>query len=609
MGKPKAPTPPDPKETAAAQTGTNLATAQANAVLGNVNQITPYGNLTYNQTGNRFVENDNGQSYWRGPNGEIQASAPMTTSGSTAQKVPIYDYSGGRDGGRRQLVGYRDEVVPGTSAPASGWAQVKGNYIPQYTAETSLSPSEQAKFDQSQAAQLNLLKLANQQSAFLQDYMGKPMDYGGIPAGGNAAELTMPRYRQFADGPSLQTGIASGGGIADGYDRGATIADSYDRGGAIQTGLGDAGQITRDFGPADGYAGNMQAVQDGMMKRLGPQMDQQRTALETQLANQGIRVGSDAYESAMRQLNQGQNDQRTSVVLAAGQEQSRLANLDAQRAGFQNAAQQQAYAQMLAGGQFANSAQAQQNAQNAALAQFGNAAQGQRNAQNAALAQFGNAAQQQRFGQNAMQAEFGNGARQQMFQNQNSVTAQNNALQDQTLNAQLARFNAQNQQRSQAMQEAYAQRQQPINEIIGLMGGAPIQQPNFVNTSMPTVPTVDYAGLVNENYNQRMGLYNQQMAQRQNLFGGLLGLGSSAIMASDRRVKKDITKRGRIDGTNIYAFRYRGEDSDAQKHLGVMAQEVEKTRPDAVIEVGGVKHVDYGKALPGLFGLGQKGVA
>lgn len=319
MGKPKAPTPPDPKETAAAQTGTNISTAQANAVLGNVNQITPYGNLTYTQSGNQFVENDNGQVYYRGPNGEIQSSAPMTTSAATTRRVPVTETFG--RGGERSRTVYRDEVVPGTSTMQSGWTQVKGNYIPQYTATTSLSPSEQAKFDQSQAAQLNLLQLANQQSKFLQDYLGKPMDYSGIPAGGNAADLKMPQYQQFQGGPQMNTQIADAG--------------------LIQKQLGDAGAITRDYGPADGYASNMQAVQDNMMKRLSPQMDQQRAALQTQLANQGIGIGSDAYESAMRQLNQGQNDQRTSVALAAGQEQSRLANLDAQRAGFQNAAQQQ----------------------------------------------------------------------------------------------------------------------------------------------------------------------------------------------------------------------------------------------------------------------------
>lgn len=49
-----APSPPaveQPSVTAAAQTTSNIDTAKANATLNNVNQVTPYGNLTYTQTG------------------------------------------------------------------------------------------------------------------------------------------------------------------------------------------------------------------------------------------------------------------------------------------------------------------------------------------------------------------------------------------------------------------------------------------------------------------------------------------------------------------------------------------------------------------------------
>jgi hypothetical protein len=42
---------PDPAETAAAQTASNVETATAQFELGATNQITPYGNLTYEQTG------------------------------------------------------------------------------------------------------------------------------------------------------------------------------------------------------------------------------------------------------------------------------------------------------------------------------------------------------------------------------------------------------------------------------------------------------------------------------------------------------------------------------------------------------------------------------
>lgn len=64
---------------------------------------------------------------------------------------------------------------------------------------------------------------------------------------------------------------------------------------------------------------------------------------------------------------------------------------------------------------------------------------------------------------------------------------------------------------------------------------------------------------------------------------------------SDRRLKTDIRLIGKsFDGQNIYAYRFLGEP---QTQIGLMAQEVEALRPDAVVEVEGVKHVDYAKAL------------
>jgi hypothetical protein len=46
-----APTPPDPYQTAQAQTQSNLATAKANQEANMINQTNPYGSLTYTQTG------------------------------------------------------------------------------------------------------------------------------------------------------------------------------------------------------------------------------------------------------------------------------------------------------------------------------------------------------------------------------------------------------------------------------------------------------------------------------------------------------------------------------------------------------------------------------
>jgi hypothetical protein len=54
MGKktPKAPTPPNPAVVAAAQTKSNQETARTEAALNRVNQVTPWGNVTYQDLGN-----------------------------------------------------------------------------------------------------------------------------------------------------------------------------------------------------------------------------------------------------------------------------------------------------------------------------------------------------------------------------------------------------------------------------------------------------------------------------------------------------------------------------------------------------------------------------
>jgi hypothetical protein len=64
MGKPSAPAPPDPKETAAASTGTSVATSIANTNMQNVGQVTPYGSMSYEQSGtSTFTDPYTGMTY------------------------------------------------------------------------------------------------------------------------------------------------------------------------------------------------------------------------------------------------------------------------------------------------------------------------------------------------------------------------------------------------------------------------------------------------------------------------------------------------------------------------------------------------------------------
>lgn len=68
---------------------------------------------------------------------------------------------------------------------------------------------------------------------------------------------------------------------------------------------------------------------------------------------------------------------------------------------------------------------------------------------------------------------------------------------------------------------------------------------------------------------------------------GLLGL----TKWSDRQLKEDISPVGMLfDGTPVYGYRYKGAPA---YHIGLMAQDVEKIAPEAVIETNGYKAVDY----------------
>lgn len=100
-------------------------------------------------------------------------------------------------------------------------------------------------------------------------------------------------------------------------------------------------------------------------------------------------------------------------------------------------------------------------------------------------------------------------------------------------------------------------------------------------------------GVGNANANAALA-NNQASANIFNALGSAASLGASIF--SDERLKEDIEPVGELyDGTGVYRYRYLWDDPDMRR-IGVMAQEVEQTRPDAVREIGGYKAVDYGDA-------------
>jgi hypothetical protein len=262
---PKSPKPPDPRVTAAAQTGTNVATAAANAYLNNVNQVGPEGNVTYSVNGYETINDPNGGSY----------------------------------------------------------------QVPRWTQTTSLTPQGQQIFDINQDTDLNLATMGRDQSAKVSDLLSKPVDLSNEATEGRLFELGK--------------------------------------------------------------------------KRFDPQQNEQMESLRTRLSNQGIGIGTEAYDREMRNFDQGWNDRYNQLML---------------------------------------------------------------------------------------------------------------------------------QGRAQSVQEALTERNQPLNEIIGIGSGTQVGLPQF---SAPTnnygIAGTDYAGLVQSNYANQMANYNNQMAQRNSALGGLFGLGGAALGA------------------------------------------------------------------------------
>lgn len=138
--------------------------------------------------------------------------------------------------------------------------------------------------------------------------------------------------------------------------------------------------------------------------------------------------------------------------------------------------------------------------------------------------------------------------------------------------------------RGQSVQEALAERNQPINEISALMGGGQVTSPQFVNTPQPGVNGTDVAGITNN-------AYQQQMAGYQSKLSGLLGLGTAVggWVFSDRRLKSNVSRVGthRL-GIGIYEY-----DIGGARQRGVMADEVAHVMPQAVRQSGDYLQVNY----------------
>lgn len=155
--------------------------------------------------------------------------------------------------------------------------------------------------------------------------------------------------------------------------------------------------------------------------------------------------------------------------------------------------------------------------------------------------------------------------------------------------------------RGQAVQEALTERNQPINEITALMGGSQVSMPQFTNTPQSQVAGVDYAGMVQNNYNNQLQAAKMKQDSKNAMMGGLFSLAGTVGRAfvptpSDRRLKTDIQRVGTLDnGLSVYSYRYK---DGGPVHIGLMADEVRTVRPEAVVTMpDGFDAVFYAKAV------------
>lgn len=101
---------------------------------------------------------------------------------------------------------------------------------------------------------------------------------------------------------------------------------------------------------------------------------------------------------------------------------------------------------------------------------------------------------------------------------------------------------------------------------------------------------VPIAGLGTQSTGTTTGTQQMSGAQQFSTIAG--GIGNLLkFVPSDRSLKEDIVVVGALfDGTPVYRYRYKGAPAS---HIGLLAQDVEKRVPSAVIEINGYKAVDY----------------
>ena len=219
------------------------------------------------------------------------------------------------------------------------WDESTGQYVNRWTQTETLNPKLQEALDAQQNVQLGRSNLAQGQMGRVWDDLSQDMDFD-----------------QYGDPLALQ-------GAGDIQQSGWDAMEQFQ------------GMFDYDV------SGQRQAAEDAAYQkaanRLNPQFEQEQAALLSRLRNQGLAAGDAAYDSAMANFSTGKNDAYEQARLGASAEGRSEADLAyqqlANKYGINQSANQQLYDQYMGGLSFDNAAQQQQFAQNVQQNQIANA--------------------------------------------------------------------------------------------------------------------------------------------------------------------------------------------------------------------------------------------
>ena len=544
---PSAPAPPDPVITAEAQSKANKEAALVTARLNNPNTVNPYGKSTTRYGADAFYANN-------------PAAAEQY---------------------RRESYGLSPEdFAKMYSKDRLGMINAYDEYTPYVTQE--LDPYTQITYDKQKELTRQLTDLSKVGATNAANVLSTPYRYEGP-----GANFTFDKGGAISQGPDASAFTAGVGPDATKFQAGAgPSAANFMAGIApdFKDYLASKALDTTNVAKMPINSGT--TAQQAIMARLDPQIAKNRVSTETQLINQGLRPGSEAYNNAINLLGQQENDQRTQAVL--------------QGLGLDMSANAQGYNQALSTGQFGNLAQAQNFGQGLAGQSLTNQAQAQNFGQGNIQQQLYNQAQGQNFGQGVTAQNVANQAAGQNYTQNFNTIAQNNAAQQQLYAQNLQKANFENAARQQSLLNDIAERQMPLNEINALRAGTQIVNPQFSPYTGANVGAAPIAQTMQNAYAGQMNAYNQEMAGQNAMTSGLFSLGGAAIGApsgtfdflSDERLKSNIIRIGTHPlGIGIYEY-----DIFGRREIGAMAQEVKKVLPEAVrIHPSGFMMVDYGR--------------